>query len=66
MYTNCRWDQSKYLCNSDNIVNGCLGYLLADRGYDVWLGNARGNQYSRGHISHGTDTKEYWMFRFET
>ncbi|XP_029160371.1 lipase 3-like [Nylanderia fulva] len=41
-----------------------LGFLLADAGYDVWLGNARGSLYSREH-SHrriSTAKKDYWNF----
>ncbi|XP_011296943.1 lipase 3-like isoform X2 [Fopius arisanus] len=54
------------LCSSvDWIISGPkkgLGFMLADAGYDVWLGNARGNTYSRGHKKYSTIDKQYWMF----
>lgn len=31
-------------------------------GYDVWLGNNRGNKHSREHISINPNTKEFWDF----
>lgn len=43
--------------------NNSLAYVLADHGYDVWLGNARGNVYSRKHVSFDPDNdREYWDF----
>lgn len=39
-----------------------LGYILADWGYDVWMGNVRGNRYSRKHKWLTTKDKKYWMF----
>ncbi|KOB73732.1 Yolk polypeptide 2 [Operophtera brumata] len=39
-----------------------LAYLLADAGYDVWLGNARGNKYSRRHASKHPAMNDYWLF----
>uniref|UniRef100_A0A182N1Q1 Lipase n=1 Tax=Anopheles dirus TaxID=7168 RepID=A0A182N1Q1_9DIPT len=41
-----------------------LPYLLSDRGYDVWLGNARGNRYSRNHTRLSLDGREFWDFSF--
>nr|CAD7398818.1 unnamed protein product [Timema cristinae] len=40
------------------------GYNLVDAGYDVWLGNNRGNSYSRKHVNLTTSNKKYWDFRF--
>lgn len=39
-----------------------LVYMLADLGYDVWMGNSRGNRYSNTHISRDNTTREYWDF----
>ncbi|EDW37268.1 GL25626 [Drosophila persimilis] len=58
--------QHGILCASDDwIINGpetSLAYMFADAGYDVWLGNARGNTYSRQHKHIHPDTSDFWKF----
>nr|XP_026499503.1 lipase 3-like [Vanessa tameamea] len=41
-----------------------LPYILSSGGCDVWLANARGNYYSRGHVSSNVDSLEFWDFSF--
>ncbi|XP_048526593.1 lipase 3 [Dendroctonus ponderosae] len=37
-----------------------IAFQLADAGYDVWLGNYRGTEYSEGHQSLNVTQKEFW------
>ena len=41
-------------------------FLLAEQGYDVWLGNNRGSRYGKGHLTldYKTDA-DYWRFSVE-
>uniref|UniRef100_A0A2A4JCC5 AB hydrolase-1 domain-containing protein n=1 Tax=Heliothis virescens TaxID=7102 RepID=A0A2A4JCC5_HELVI len=41
-----------------------LAYLLADAGYDVWLGNARGNKHSLSHSTFKPSEAKFWDFSF--
>ena len=39
-----------------------VAFILADLGYDVWLGNARGNAYSKKHLYLDPEEEEFWDF----
>jgi len=35
-------------------------FVAAEAGYDIWMGNSRGNKYSRLHKSEKVTDEEYW------
>lgn len=47
-----------------NGPNQSLGFLAADAGYDVWMGNNRGNSFSEKHVRVHPSTATFWDFSF--
>lgn len=58
------------LTNSELFVIGSehkknLLYILVDLGYEVWLGNNRGNKYSRKHLTILARDEKFWNFSLD-
>lgn len=48
-----------------NPPGNTLGFVLADCGYDVWLGNSRGTTYSSSHQTLSKTDPRFWQYSFQ-
>lgn len=42
-----------------------IGFHLANKGFEIWVGNSRGNKYSHTHVIKDIDWSEYFSFSFD-
>ncbi|TFK23680.1 triacylglycerol lipase [Coprinopsis marcescibilis] len=52
-----------WICLTD--AERSLAFTLAEQGYDVWLGNNRGNKYSKKSIHHGPNSAKFWDYSID-
>ena len=52
-------DMMEWVVNDPDKANA---FILAREGYDVWMGNNRGNRFSTGHKTLSRKDKEYWDY----
>lgn len=63
-------NDSEYEMNEANLGDtqehpNSLGFYMANRGYDVWLANSRGNIYGQRHVKLCHWQPKFWAFTFD-
>ncbi|KAI1110706.1 Alpha/Beta hydrolase protein [Nemania sp. NC0429] len=52
-----------WVCQTDE--QRCLPFVLVEQGFDVWLGNNRGNKYSKKSIKCSPNSTKFWNFSID-
>ncbi|KAK6075795.1 ab-hydrolase associated lipase region [Seiridium cupressi] len=52
-----------WVCLTDE--QRCLPFTLVERGFDVWLGNNRGNKYSKKSVKTSPQSTDFWNFSID-
>ncbi|EPQ54977.1 alpha/beta-hydrolase [Gloeophyllum trabeum ATCC 11539] len=52
-----------WVCLTDE--ERALPFVLAEHGFDVWLGNNRGNKYSKKHLYHNSLSPKFWDYSID-
>ncbi|GAV56318.1 hypothetical protein ZYGR_0BB00950 [Zygosaccharomyces rouxii] len=52
-----------WVCNISR--NNNLPFVLHDLGFDVWMGNNRGNKYSTAHLTRMPKSRKFWDFSID-
>ncbi|KAI1146548.1 Alpha/Beta hydrolase protein [Nemania diffusa] len=52
-----------WVCLTD--AQRCLPFVLVEHGFDVWLGNNRGNKYSKKSIKCSPNSTQFWNFSID-
>ncbi|KAJ8591616.1 alpha/beta-hydrolase [Rhizopogon salebrosus TDB-379] len=52
-----------WVCLTD--AERCLPFVLAEQGFDVWMGNNRGNKYSKKSVHHDPNSVKFWDYSLD-
>ncbi|KZT19823.1 alpha/beta-hydrolase [Neolentinus lepideus HHB14362 ss-1] len=52
-----------WVCLTDE--ERCLPFVLVEHGFDVWLGNNRGNKYSKKNIYFNSNSRKFWDYSID-
>ncbi|KAL4071356.1 Alpha/Beta hydrolase protein [Scleroderma yunnanense] len=52
-----------WVCLTDE--ERCIPFVLVEQGFDVWLGNNRGNKYSKKSLHYSPNSRKFWDYSLD-